>query len=328
MKTGSVILCLLVALALQSCFKKDKLIPANPRGVTIPMTENYLYQLYFNLDSGKVVKSNVKTTSDLGFNCSKGGWRIILNTSDFMKAGDLGQVVFGQPHDTVGVKWKFDKSDGDPDSTAIGQWFRVTGTDTVSDNHVYVVNRGMDELGNELGFYQVVFDSLKGGTYYFRYARLSGGTIQSASVHKEPAVSYLWFSLKDNVVKPLEPLADQFDLLFTQYTTMLYDAGAPYPYLVTGVLINRNGVEAAFDSTLVFADITREVAQGMKFSTNLDAVGYIWKYYNFSSGVYKVRPQYCYVVKNISGVLYKLHFLGFYNNKCEKGYPVIEYQQL
>ena len=104
--------------------------------------------------------------------------------------------------------------------------------------------------------------------------------------------------------------------------------GEAYPYLVTGVLINRNGVEVATDTLNNFADITFDMAQHMIYSSNLDAIGYDWKYYNFEAGSYTVTVGLNYIVKNRNGYLYKLRFVGFYNDLGQKGYPAIEYQQL
>ncbi|MCX6279764.1 MAG: hypothetical protein NT004_16975 [Bacteroidetes bacterium] len=331
MRTGKLVLLLFVTFAFHSCFKEDVMIPFHPRGDvqtdTIAMTETYKYQLYFSLDSGSVVSSNIKTASDLGFESTPLGWRVILNSSSFMKAADLGAVEFGVSHDMPGVNLCFDKSDGNPDSTAIGEWFTVSAGDTISTNHVYAVNRGMDELGNQLGEYQVIFDSLKAGTYYFRYALLSGGIVQKGVVHKDPMVNYLWFSFKENVTKPLEPPNSRYDLLFTQYTTMLYDKGAPYPYLVTGVLSNRMGVAVARDTIHPFSEIIRDVALTLQYSKALDAIGYDWKdpdkNYN-----YTIHPNLSYIIRNQSGNYYKLRFIGFYDRNGSKGYPVIEYQQL
>lgn len=332
-RNGLLPVILMVAILFQSCFKKDEMITPHPRGDvktdTIAMTEYYLYQIYFDLDSGKVISSNVKTVSDLGFECSSNGWRIILNTSDFMKVADLGPVQFGLPYDTLGVKLKFDPSDGNPDSTAIGQWFEISGSDTVSGNHVYAISRGLDEFGNPLGLYQVVFDSLKDGKYYFRYAPLQGGVIKQGEVSKDPAVNFIYFSLKTGTVQPLEPVKTAYDLVFTQYTTMLTtDEGIPYPYLVTGVLSNRYQVEVSMDTIHPFQSITRELALGFNYSRKLDAIGYDWKLYDFDSGSYTIRSSYNYVFRNQEGFLFKLRFIGFYNKNGEKGYPVIEYQQL
>jgi len=321
------------AFLLQSCFKKDEMISPHPRGDvrtdTVAMTGSYLYQVYFSLDSGKVIGENVKTVSDLGFECGQDGWHVILNTSDFMKAADLGKVQFGAAHDTLGRKLKFDKSDGNPDSTAIGTWFEISGNDTVSNKHVYAISRGLDEKGNPLGLYQIIFDSLKQGTYFFRYALLGGGNQYQGRVGKDPSVNYLFFSLKAGTICHLEPPASDYELVFTQYTTLLFtDAGAAYPYLVTGLLINRKGVEVATDSVHLFSALDRSLALTLDYSKALDVIGYDWKFYDFDSGAYTIRPNLSFIIRNSRGLLIKLRFIGFYNKNGEKGYPAIEYQVL
>jgi len=332
--TAKYSLLILLPALLTSCFKEDKMLPLPDRGNvqtdTIAMTENYTYQVYFRLDSGKVVSSNRRMESDLGFDCSGSGWKIILNTSDFMRIADLGVVPFAQPCDTTGAKWRFDKSDGNPDSLAIGPWFSVKGTDTVSNHHVYLLDRGMDDLGKSLGILQIIFDSLKNSTYYFRFAGQKGGVISQGVVNKNPRVNYLFYSLSaGGSVKHLEPDKTTYDLLFTQYTTLLFtSAGAAYPYLVTGVLTNRSGISVATDSVTAFAAITLDKARGMSYSTALDAIGYLWKSYNFDAGSYTVRNNLNYVIRSLNGFYYKLRFIGFYNKKGQKGYPVIEYQRL
>ena len=149
-----------LALSLSSCFKKDKELPAPDKGNviidTIAMTETYLYQVYFSLADGVPVSSNERTLTDLGFECSAGGYHIILNTSDFMRIADLGSRDIGQAVDTTGARWKFDKSDGNPDSIATGIWFSLSGNDTVSNGHLWALDLGKDQLGNNLGLRQVV----------------------------------------------------------------------------------------------------------------------------------------------------------------------------
>lgn len=329
----SVVLFVVLIPLLNSCFKEDAMLPVPPRGDvqtdTIAMTGTYKYQVWFNFDTG-VVATNAKTMSDLAFECSPQGWHVILNTSDFVRVADLGTVTFGAICDSTGAHWKFDKSDGNPDSIAIGRWFAVNGNDTVSNNHIYLIDRGLDELGKPLGLVQVVFDSLKNNTFYFRYTGWKGGDIRSGRVEKDPTVNYLYFSLAGTgSVQHVEPPRDRYDIVFTQYTTLLFTgAGAAYPYLVTGVLSNRAGVTVATDTITAFNEITLEVAKQFSYSNSLDAIGYLWKFYNFDSGSYTVRDNLHYVVHDPRGFFYKLRFVGFYNQKGDKGYPVIEYQRL
>jgi hypothetical protein len=319
---------------LSSCFKEDEFVSPHPPGSvktdTIPMTYNYKFQVYFDLDSGIIVSQNIKTESDLGFECSPAGWKIILNTADFMKAADLGAVPFGQAQDTAHVTWKFDKSDGNPDSMAFGTWYQILNGDTVSNDHVYAIDRGFDENANPLGLYQVIFDSLVHSRYYFRFAPITGENINSGVVEKDGTVNYMYYSLSaGGSVKRLEPSKVNYDLLFTQYTTLLYtDIGEPYPYLVTGVLTNRNNVEVAIDSTHEFSSITLSQSSQLSFSKALDAIGYEWKSYNFESGAYTVNSNKTFIIRNNAGLMYKLRFVGFYSSNGEKGFPVIEHQVL
>jgi hypothetical protein len=332
-RTGTLTLIFAILMAATSCFKEDVKIPPHQPGTvsedTIPMTITYKNQVYFDLKTGQTTGTNIRWESDLAFNCAPDGWIIRLNTSDMMFAGDLGEVAFGTPKDTAGVKWKFDKSDGNTDSLAIGRWFSVVSGDTVSNNHVFLLNAGIDDAGNPLGFYQVIFDRLKNGVYHFRYASLDGIYSNEDSVKKDPSVNYLYYSFIFESKKPFEPARDNWDLLFTQYTTMLFtDLGEPYPYLVTGVLINPNGVKVAMDTSLVFDSITSAVASQLNFSTARDFIGYDWKRYSFETGSYTVDFNKSFIIRTTRGYLFKLRFVGFYNSAGEKGYPVIEFQEL
>lgn len=317
---------------LNACFKEEERIEPHPRGDvitdTMPMTDLYLFQIYYDLEAGRIIRRNEKTGFDLGFECSPEGFHIVLNSANFMTIADLGVTAFGQVYDTAGKVMIFDKSDGDPDSTAIGIWFNIQHGDTVSNRHVYAVNRGLDENGNPLGLHQVIFDSLKNGIYYFRHAPLAGGETVHGTVKKSAEFRYAWYSLLKEETITAEPAANQWDLLFTQYTTMLYtDDGDPYPYLLTGVLTNPP-VTVSRNTQLPFQEVSIDQAYNLQFSSGRDVIGYDWKDYNFDQGNYTIVPGLSYVIRSRSGFLFKLRFIGFYNKHGSKGYPVIEYQRL
>ncbi|MEI6884336.1 MAG: HmuY family protein [Bacteroidota bacterium] len=324
---------ILLALTLNSCFKKDSTVPYPDRGDvrvdTIAMTPTYLYQLYFRLDSAVVVSSNERTISDLGFECRQGGYHIILNTADFMRIADMGVRTFAQAVDTSGAKWKFDKSDGDPDSIATGQWFSIVNGDTVSNGHIWALDMGKDIAGLHLGLRQVIFDSLKHNTYYFRYTTLQGGAITSAVVPKDQSVDYLFYGIRaGGIIEQLEPPKTGYDLLFTQYTTLLFtDLKEAYPYLVTGVLTNQNNVKVAVDTIHPFSSIDLSVARSSIYSTSQDAIGYNWKVYNSKADSYTVRTNLAYIIQDTRGYYYKMRFVSFYS-AGRKGYPIIETQKL
>ena len=323
-----------VSISITSCFKEDEKVQTHRSGNvttdTIALTQNYKYQVYFDLSSDSKVATNLRTDWDLAFECKTSGTHILLNSSCFMKAADCGLIPFAQLIDTAGLRWKFDSSDGNSDSTALKHWISISGNDTLYPGHVYAINRGLDENGNVLGLRQVVFDGIKQGRYSFRWANIDGSAATAAFIEKDTTLNYIHYSFKNGGgnASP-EPAKTQWDLLFTQYSTILStSAGDPYPYLVTGVVINQNGVQVAVDSIKPFADLTFETARNMIYSAKLDAIGYDWKYYNFETGSYTVRFNRSYVIKDTEGFYYKFRFTGFYNTLGQKGYPVFEYQRL
>ena len=325
-----------MTMLVSSCFKEDELIiphvPGNYITDTVALMDNYQNQVYYNLYDSSVVSSNIRSIWDLGFEGSPEGWRVILNTSCFMKSAYLSEQVFGAPSDTAGAIWLFNPSDGSADSLAIGKWFTVQGDDTLGTNRVLVIDRGVDAIGISRGFRQLVIDSLSNGIYYFRIAAFDGTNQQSYSVSKKRDVNHVLFSISNPSEVVSEPARLNWDLLFTQYTTLLFtDVGDPYPYLVTGVLLNPTLVLVAVDSITPFENITFETSQSMNFTKDADGIGYLWKLYDFDGGSYTVNSKIIYVIRDTKGFLYKLRFKDFYkviNSRLRKGYPSFEYQKL
>jgi hypothetical protein len=340
MKIVNFITFILFAFLLSACFKEDeKVAPHDPGNVsteTIEMTKDYRYQVYFGLGSGQVVSTNLKTEWDLGFECTAKGWHIILNTSGFMLAAESGHSEFTQPIDTVGYKWNFDVSNGNLDSTAIGNWVEFHSPDSAKSysNEVYVINRGYDEAGNLRGFRKIVFEEVGDSSYRIRFAKLDGSDDSTYIITKDPAYNYVYFSFDGGGKQlTLEPPKYEWDLCFTQYTTLLFtDAGEPYPYLVTGVLSNPSTIEVAQDTLYNFSDISLDIVDNLIYSRTLDEIGYDWKDIvgdvNTGNVSYVIVEGRNYVIRDMQGFYYKLRFVSFYNNSGDKGYPTFEYQRL
>lgn len=330
------LLVLLSAIALPSCFKDDVAVLPHVAGDfvtdTVEMTAIYKNQVYYSLLDSATVKINNKDSWDLGFESSPEGWRVILNSSCFMKTALLEGQDYGFPVDTTGAQWLFNPSDGSADSLAVGRWFRINGNDTTGLNQLFILDRGIDALGNNRGFRQLVIDSLAHGAFYFRIADYNGSNSKSYKVTKRAGINHVLFSIANPDAEISEPAANDWDLVFTQYTTLLYtDIGEPYPYLVTGILLNPNSTEVAVDSITSFDNIDFAKAQTMTFTKQTDRIGYDWKLYDFDEGTYTVNPDKIYIIRDNKGYLYKLRFVGFYafiNNKLDKGYPSFEYQKL
>ena len=323
-------------LLLTACFKDDEKVEPHPRGdvteATIGMTQSYQFQVYYDLSAATETGKVVKTTHDLLFDNKPEGWRVWLNSSLFMRLAHTGTADFASVTDTTGADWTFDKSDGHPDSNAVGVWLDTLTRQSYRE--VLLLDRGLDLAGRQRGIYKLVIDSVDDDSYVVKFGKLTDVSPKTITIGKTnmARVTALLLDADGSVLLP-EPPADEWDLVFTQYTTLLFtDLGEAYPYLVTGVLLNPERITIATDTTTAFAAIDRGFASAQAYTATLDAIGYDWKEVqgDVTTGnvTYTVRPGITYLIKEREGYFYKLRFTGFYSNSGEKGFPRFEFQRL
>lgn len=323
--------------SLTGCFKEDERIPPHDRGdkvtATVAMTQNYKYQVYYSLHTQSVVATNERTEFDLMFESHPAGVLIRPNTANFAMAAPTGKYELAQVSSAAGLTMRFDPSSGNPDSTVLRNWIRINGSDTTYSREVYVFDRGINVEGNPMGRVKITFDSLVGNRYYFTYANLNGSGLRQAVVQKQQGRNFAYYSLAQHKQVFPEPHKESYDLLFTQYTTLLFtNTGEPYPYLVTGVLLNYFQTEAAAIIEPDFDGIGFQRAVSANYLKKIDVIGFDWKKVlgDVSSGnvYYEPLPEKVYFVRDSRGFYYKMRFVGFYNNQGEKGYPTFEFQKL
>ncbi len=318
--------------ALTSCFEEDEMVmPHEPGDLMVGMaelTESYKYQVFYNLETNSVVKQNLISEWDLGFETSATGWHVVLNTSKMMLAGNTGQTDFAKVKSSGGITMNFDPSNGNLDSTAIGNWYKLTDRMPVSLENVYIIDRGTDENYDLLGEKKITFNIHDEKTYLIRFANLNGSAEKTMLIPKDTSVNFVCFSFEKGIVK-IEPDKNNWDLQFGKYSTLLFtDTGDPYPYLVTGVLLNPYKTEAALGTNHQFDKVTFEIAENQKLVKRKDIIGYEWKLYDFKNGMYQVIPEKIYILKTSVGYYYKLRFIDYYNSTGEKGYPTFEFLRL
>jgi len=320
-----------ITLFLTSCFKEEEIVPPHEQGGLelgeAPIGSLYENQIYFDLNDNREVSSNHFSVWDLSFESSTGGWEIRLNSAKFMLAGNSFDTTFSAQLNQDDLNMTFDKSDGNPDSTAIGPWFELLEDSISSHRHIYLINRGSDEQGTPLGFKKVQFD-ISGENFIMRFAEPDNSGDTLVQIGRDPSMDRTYFSFETGVMD-IAPAPDLWSLLFTKYTTMLVtDEGEDYPYLVVGVLLNPNGLMAARDTTHNFMDISSEDILDLEFTQQSDLIGYDWKYYDFDDGVYTIVPDMNYVIRDRDGFFYKLRFVDFYDNQGVKGTPTFEFVRL
>jgi len=326
-------LAIVLILSLSSCFKEE--LPVKPHepgdvetGIAA-LRELYSYQVFYDLSTNTALKTNLITDWELGFETADSGWHIILNNSRFMHAGNTGTTNFDAVTSHEGLVMKFDSSEGNPDSTAIGNWVIFSNGDTIYSNLVYVIDMGFNENYEHSGYKKVVFQSLNNNAYSIKFADLNGENLKTAVIEKDISKNYVCFSFENGSVD-IEPDKNAWTLLFTKYTTLLFtDLGEPYPYSVLGVLLNPNHVTAALDTLKPFENLVLADTANYEFSNRRDFIGYEWKYYDFDAGTYSIVPDLNYLIKNHDGFYYKLRFINFYSHDPEtlgeKGFPTFEF---
>jgi len=319
------------ACLLSSCFMPEEPISPFDRGDVqssqVELGTDYRYQVFFDLSSNIIVGQNLKTDWDLAFDSDDEDYHVVLNSSKFMRAARTGTTEFASVTDTTGAQWRWDDPAGDLKKTAVGEWADFSGTTPVYSNEVYLIDRGTNHLGQHQGFRKLQLLPMQGNQYQVRVANLDGSSEEVITVTKDPTVHFTYVSLATNSIVQIEPPKEEWDLLFTQHLHVFVVDGDTIPYLVTGVLSNRSAAVAA-DSVDAFADITTTSIPSHDYSSAINAIGYDWKYFDFGTLKYTVKPEKNYVIRDPHGFYFKLHFTDFYNAQGEKGAPAFEFQLL
>jgi len=287
----------------------------------INMGSSYSQQIFYNLNDNTVITENEKTDWDLAFESSSEGRNIIINSSTFSQLAELSDINFNDHISVNNLNWRYDNPLGIRYETAFG--------DYRNKNSVYILDRGYKLNGNNRGYKKIIIDSINNTSYYIKYANLDNTSMQNLEIKKDNTYNFQYISLDNDETINIEPKKENWDLLFTQYTHLFLDNEETPAYLVTGVLTNYlNNIMVATDTINTFKDIELNMIDQYNFTNEQNEIGYNWKLYNFTSQSYIVKADITYIISDIDGRYFKLHFIDFYNDNGEKGNPKFEIQKL
>lgn len=323
---NTIYIIILLSILSSGCFKEDeRIVPIPIDEIDIPYSM-YEYQTYFNISEQSIVSSHHYTDWDLGFESSKEGYHIILNYARYMYAGNTFETDFLSVKSNIVAEMAFDASSGNLDSTVLNDWADFSDPENpIFNEYVYIIDRGKNESGEEYGIKKIIFEKLETDTFYVHFANLDNTEEYYYKITKNLNTNFTLFSLENGgQVIASEPDKEAWDLCFTKYSTVIPDNdGVLTDYLVRGVFLNPyKDIQIGLDTTNYFYDILPEMLDGYEYSNERDAIGYDWKV--FSDNSYEVREYNSYILRNVSGVDYKLRFTAFYNDEGEKGYPSFE----
>lgn len=314
------LLFLIIGLLLTSCFKDELPIDKHESGeaveVQVELGQDYGNQVFYSLTNNITVLTNEKTDWDLAFESSTTGFHILLNTSRGM-AIHRSALNFDEVTDDSGLDWTWDMQSGNLDSTAFGDW--------VTDGFLYVLDFGYDASGSHLGYKKIIVSAVSETEYSIEFGDIADANPQVVTFSKNPDNLFTYYKIGEGEVT-IAPPNEDWDLNFTQYTHVFHNPDQPY--VVTGVLLNRFNTAASRIENKPFTDVGFDDIASLTFSSDIDYIGYDWKTYDFGNSIYIVHPEVTYIIQTSQGVYYKLHFIDFYNDLGEKGFPKMEVQML
>ncbi len=323
MKLKKYNIILIALLLLTGCFKDELPILKKDRGsVTVGSAElgsSYSKMVYYSLLNKQNVETIDKFSWDIKLSGTSKNPYIKLNTAKSMVAYQTKSTSFSEIKDTVGKlnNKLIDYQSGYSDSLAL--------TDIFNNKNVYIIDLGIDGNFNKLEL--LLFKaSVVGNQYFIEYSKIDGSDYKSLYVSFNENVNHILYNFKTNNSTP-EPIAEDWDLLFTQYQHVYYN---PFQtYQVVGCLINSKNILAAkYTGKNKFNEITIADTLDCKFSNIANTIGFDWKYFSLTSNNFTVFNEKNYILKHKTGKIFKLHFIDFYNKNGIKGTPVFEFQEL
>ncbi len=313
----------LLSLLFISCEKQEipvaPIIPGDVITSQVNMGSDYLNQLFFNLNDNAIISQNSKMIWDLSFESSDEGWHVLINSSKMMKVAFYEGATLSDDLVLSDANWVWDASTGNLDSTAIGDWRSTQG--------IYAIDGGYNSVGVFQGNYKLKVVDVDNTSFTIQLSHFDGSNEQTIEIIKDKTINFTYFSFENEVVE-VAPQKDNWDLEFTQYTYVYYDLEEITPYLVVGVLLNRNNVQAAIEQELAFDKIDLEYASTLNFNNSLEIIGFNWKSYNFDEGYYTIVEGRSFIIRDVEGIFYKLRFIDFYTETGQKGAPKFEFQKL
>lgn len=324
------LLLVIFTCVISSCEKAEQPVNLPQRGTSIYAEPvhmgagpDYPDQIFFDLNTNKVVFTSLINSWDLAFETSPSGYHVFINTAKY-KLYNTHQQDIKQVTDAPKIQykeWQIDKSCGLPDSTAIGEWRNTNGS---SKNDVYVL--WLDTSSIRPAYMKLQVVSVDADSYTIIFGDLKGTSTETATIPKEPQYNLSYYSFFDGVIFP-EPTKETWDIVFTRYSTFFDNAGIFYslvgvllnPYKTTGVLV---------DSNIDFNKVDIHALDSLKLTHHRDAIGWNWKKHVLSEMKYYVNPKKVYVVRDRNDYYWKLHFIDYYDQEGNSGSPSFEYERL
>lgn len=280
---------------------------------SVSIGAGYIYQTYYSFENGKFEP----TTSDWDLAFGIGGFNVDIRTND----GHDVKLYLYPNGDTS--SWN------NVDTNGLGNWsYRFNGENNWGQTAFTDPNANHPDYG--WGIYNSTTHNIEGdsmyiietkagdfkklkidgmftnGNFEFTYADLDGSNEVAGVVSKTNYLgkNFVYYSIDNDSVLDLEPMAADWDIVFTKYRAAQPQGGH---YNVTGIQTNRNRMSAEARGV----DISSVNWSTQNYTDDIGVIGWDWKSFNMNTFAYDVADSLTYFVSDTNTNVWQITMTGF-----------------
>ncbi|MFD1551763.1 T9SS type A sorting domain-containing protein [Putridiphycobacter roseus] len=281
----------------------------------VSVQAGYTNQAYYSLNNGEI--SNIVNNDwDLAFETGAFNTGIRINgtldwsvytasndTTDWANLDTAGFSTWTPLHNSD-LSWSegaFNQANDPNNPYDIGWGIYNPTSHAITGDKIFVLEASNGDIK------KLWIKNLVNGTIKIQVADLDNNNLVNQSIIKGnySDKNLVYYAIASNTVIDREPLATDWDLVFTKY---IGEIAPDTYYAVTGVLTNpyTSLYEANGD---LASNLTYNNA--IPFNTEINTIGYDWKSYSFSAGGYVLDDSLVFFIESQNGDVFKLVFTGF-----------------
>ncbi|MCL7988930.1 HmuY family protein [Sphingobacterium sp. lm-10] len=335
-------------IATTSCSREDTLPPEIPPSEGTQLTlqggeggANAVNAVYVDLSTDTQVPV-ARNAWNLGFHAGN-EFRVIVNNQ--MSAGalattftdlqavssanvDINQFVTDQSAPNPAHFELFDDTIGRITYTAIAE---ISTNPT--ENQVYVINPQVGTSVNADNLWKVRVQRSGNAGYTMQYAPLNSNDIQTATINKDAAYNFQFFSFTQGPVQ-IEPVRAQWDFVWSASSYYTNFRGVMVPYSFSDIIFINHlaGAQAAEvivgqnNFNIAYTDFNESHLNQVQLINHRNVIGSTWRA-TTGNPIGAFNNRY-YILRDSANNIYKIRFngMGSGNDGADRGYPQLEYQ--